>query len=182
MFWHILQGQYHTDDKCRRDGKAGNSSAFLSSIFKSGWLNILNIFIILTSRFPSKSVSLWGSKKLLHCHQSGKYQLIFSWWRSGVLGATTIDSQGALVFYENSYLWGMWPLSSKLTMPRSDLRALEWQLDASRWMTSFHVNPLCVWEPVQRTKSRNKQKEGFLSNAVKAIMLTVKFLKWSFGF
>lgn len=68
-----------------------------------------------------------------------KYQLIFSRSRSGVLGATTIDSQGVLIFYENSYRGEMWPLSLKLAMPRSDLKAMRWHLK---------MLSLCVWEPV----------------------------------
>lgn len=72
-----------------------------------------------------QNISLRGTKKLLNCHQRMKYQLIFSRSRSGVLGATTIDSQGVLIFYENSYLGEMWPLSLKLEMPRSDLRAMK---------------------------------------------------------
>lgn len=48
----------------------------LSSLSKSGWLNIISILIILTSQFSAKCISLWG--KLLNCHQSRKYQLIFS--------------------------------------------------------------------------------------------------------
>ena len=94
----------------------------------------MHIFSILSlsSQIQANNVSLGGTKKLLNCHQRRKYQLIFSWLRSGVLGATAIESQVVFLFYEKSYLGGMWPLSSKLTMPRSDLRAMERHLDASR--------------------------------------------------
>lgn len=69
----------------------------------------------------------------------------------------------------------MWPLSSKLTVPRSDLRGTEWHLDASRWMTGSHVNPLhpSLCSPTGRTKRNRKRRfsqNNVVSNLLTALM------------
>lgn len=140
-----------------------------SSISKSGWLNI-SILIILTSHFSAKCISLWG--KLLNCHQSRKYQLIFSpvevrcpWsdhhWSTGCTCLLWEQLSGRNVaFIIKAH-------SAQIRFKRHRVASWCLEMDDRLSCKSF------TSEPVQpNRKNKEKQKEGFPQNNVVSNLLT----------